>query len=135
MWRSAPRSSLPSTLMWSRCGSALLPSSVITWPFTVTRPCAISSSALRREEIPAAAMIFCRRSVATTSLPYFQRRLPQLLLHPHACVVDQRRRLAPLHSAECPPCPRPVVPLRRFPPLAPPAPMALPYPAHRWRRR
>ena len=33
-------------------------------PFTLTRPCAISSSALRREAIPAAAMIFCNRSAA-----------------------------------------------------------------------
>src|ERR1051326_1156971 len=51
--------------MWSVSRSALLPSSVTVWPFTVTRPCVISSSALRREETPAAAMIFCNRSAAT----------------------------------------------------------------------
>src|SRR6185503_4588825 len=43
------------------------------------------------------------------SLLYFQRLLLLLLLHPLACVADQRRLLAPSHSAESPPCPRPVV--------------------------
>src|SRR5438128_850192 len=62
MWRSGPCSSLPSTLMWSRSMSALVPNSVMIWPLTVTRPWAISSSTLRREAMPAAAMIFCRRS-------------------------------------------------------------------------
>src|SRR5271155_3643098 len=42
--------------------SALVPSSVTTVPFTLTWPPLISSSALRREAIPAAAIIFCRRS-------------------------------------------------------------------------
>src|SRR4051812_13438818 len=45
--------------MWSRSRSALVPSSVTIWPFTLTRPCVINSSALRREVTPAAAMIFC----------------------------------------------------------------------------
>src|SRR5579863_7555329 len=43
-------------------GSAFVPSSVTTFPFTFTCPLLISSSALRREAIPAAAIIFCRRS-------------------------------------------------------------------------
>src|SRR5580704_15885380 len=43
-------------------GSALVPSSVTTVPFTFTWPALINSSALRREAIPAAAIIFCRRS-------------------------------------------------------------------------
>src|SRR2546425_1244417 len=53
--------SLPSTLIWSFSGSALEPSSVIVRPFTVTRPCRISCSALRRDVIPAPEMIFCKR--------------------------------------------------------------------------
>src|SRR5271163_1666351 len=48
--------------MWSVSGSALLPSSVTTVPFTFTWPALISSSALRRDAMPAAAMIFCSRS-------------------------------------------------------------------------
>src|SRR5664279_3738954 len=48
--------------MWSSSISALLPSSVTICPLTDTRPLVISSSALRREAIPAAAMIFCSRS-------------------------------------------------------------------------
>src|SRR5580658_5309867 len=48
--------------MWSTSASALVPSSVTTFPFTLTWPALISSSALRREAIPAAAIIFCRRS-------------------------------------------------------------------------
>src|SRR5215467_13656233 len=67
MWRSGPRNSLPSTFTWSVERSALLPSSVTVWPFTLTRPWVISSSALRREAMPAAAMIFCRRSAATSA--------------------------------------------------------------------
>ena len=46
----------------STSGSALEPSSVTVWPFTETSPEVINSSALRREEMPAAAMIFWRRS-------------------------------------------------------------------------
>src|SRR5271156_1745046 len=48
--------------MWSFASSALLPSSVMVWPFTVTRPDLISSSAWRREAMPARAIIFCSRS-------------------------------------------------------------------------
>src|SRR5579859_5913456 len=48
--------------MESCAGSAFVPSSVTVFPLTATRPVVISSSALRREQIPAAAMIFCRRS-------------------------------------------------------------------------
>src|SRR5437773_11977113 len=48
--------------MWSRSRSALVPSSVTTCPLTETAPPMISFSAARREAIPAAAMIFCRRS-------------------------------------------------------------------------
>src|SRR5580693_2543254 len=48
--------------MWSTSGSALLPSSVTTVPFTFTWPALMSSSALRRDAMPAAAIIFCRRS-------------------------------------------------------------------------
>src|SRR5271154_7294696 len=56
------RRSLPCTLMWSLDSSALLPSSVMVWPFTVTSPDLISSSAWRREAMPARAIIFCSRS-------------------------------------------------------------------------
>src|SRR6266567_2968047 len=42
--------------------SALVPSSVMIWPFTDMAPELISFSAVRREAIPAAAMIFCKRS-------------------------------------------------------------------------
>ena len=55
--------SRPSTRMWSRSGSALAPSSVTTTPFTATLPAVMSCSALRREVTPAAAMIFCKRSM------------------------------------------------------------------------
>src|SRR5450432_3834347 len=48
--------------MWSTSMSALEPSSVTICPLTETSPPAISFSALRREVIPAAEMIFCRRS-------------------------------------------------------------------------
>jgi len=40
----------------------LLPSAVTIVPFTETAPEVMSFSALRREPIPAAAMIFCKRS-------------------------------------------------------------------------
>src|ERR1700676_3264211 len=46
----------------SRSGSAFVPSSVTTSPFRVTRCAVISSSALRRDAIPDAAIIFCNRS-------------------------------------------------------------------------
>src|SRR4029077_5520142 len=46
----------------SRSGSALVPSSVTTSPFSVTRCAVISSSALRRDATPDAAIIFCNRS-------------------------------------------------------------------------
>src|SRR5258708_2674832 len=48
--------------MWSCSRSAFEPSSVTILPFTSTRPPAMSFSALRREAIPAAAIIFCKRS-------------------------------------------------------------------------
>src|SRR6266851_8116053 len=48
--------------MWSTSISALEPSSVTICPLTETRPPEIIFSALRREVIPAAEMIFCRRS-------------------------------------------------------------------------
>src|SRR5262245_892874 len=50
--------------MASRSGSAFSPSAA-TRPLTVTSPSRISSSALRREAIPARARIFCRRSSLT----------------------------------------------------------------------
>src|SRR5690625_1599332 len=53
----------PSTAT-SSAGPAVAPSSA-RCPFTVTRPARIRSSALRRLVIPAAAMIFCRRSLLT----------------------------------------------------------------------
>src|SRR6266404_1862051 len=52
---------LPSTQMVSVSGSALVPSSVMTWPWRVTRPAVMISSALRREAMPAEARIFWRR--------------------------------------------------------------------------
>src|SRR4051812_5242499 len=61
--------------MWSVAGSALAPSCVMVWPFTVTRPEVINSSALRREAMPAAAMIFCKRSWAMALLARFGSRL------------------------------------------------------------
>src|SRR5215207_2723810 len=48
--------------MWSRAGSAFVPSSRTTSPLTVTSPAAINSSAWRRDASPAAAINFCRRS-------------------------------------------------------------------------
>src|SRR5713226_9343530 len=48
--------------MWSTSMSALEPSSVTICPLTETRPPEIIFSALRREVIPAAEMIFCKRS-------------------------------------------------------------------------
>src|SRR5271166_4599212 len=63
--------------MWSVSGSALLPNSVTTVPFTFTWPALINSSALRREAIPAAAMIFCRRSAGMfIKLPVVSCRSP-----------------------------------------------------------
>src|SRR5690242_12730813 len=38
-----------------------MPCSVTTWPSTLTRPCSISSSHLRRDPMPAAASTFCSR--------------------------------------------------------------------------
>src|SRR5437867_12064364 len=54
--------SLPSTLMWSRFGSALVPSAVTFRPFSVTSPSRIRTSALRRVAMPAAEIIFCSLS-------------------------------------------------------------------------
>src|SRR4026209_1736650 len=70
MWtrRLGPCRSLPSTRMWSRSRSALLPSSVTGVPLTTTRLSRISSSAFRREARPARERIFCRRSSAISSL-------------------------------------------------------------------
>src|SRR5262245_36260281 len=65
--------------MWSEERSALLPSSVTVCPFTLTRPCVINSSALRREAIPAAAMIFCRRSAGTSASRAFRCDLASYL--------------------------------------------------------
>src|SRR5438067_4718247 len=48
--------------MWSVSGSALEPSSLTICPLTATWPEVMSSSALRRDATPAAAIIFCRRS-------------------------------------------------------------------------
>src|SRR5262245_9041928 len=48
--------------MTSSSGSAFEPSSVMTCPFTVTRPALIKSSAWRRDATPACARIFWRRS-------------------------------------------------------------------------
>src|SRR5271157_1528740 len=48
--------------MRSCAESALEPSSVTVFPLTATRPWRINSSALRREVMPAAAMIFCSLS-------------------------------------------------------------------------
>src|SRR5437867_10785825 len=52
--------------MSSRAGSALVPSSRIVAPFTVTRPSSISCSDARREAMPACDRIFCRRSISPT---------------------------------------------------------------------
>src|SRR5580658_10780851 len=57
--------------MWSTSASALVPSSVTTVPLTFTWPALISSSALRREAIPAAAIIFCRRSAGMLTKLFF----------------------------------------------------------------
>src|SRR5580692_3305084 len=46
----------------SLSGSAFVPCSVTTFPLRVTRPAAMISSALRREAMPDAAMIFCSLS-------------------------------------------------------------------------
>lgn len=56
---------MPSTSILSVATSALAPSSVTGEPFTKTRPSVISSSAFRRDAIPALAIIFWRRSPAT----------------------------------------------------------------------
>src|SRR5258706_1570300 len=48
--------------MWSVSISALEPNSVTAFPFTVTRPSTMSSSALRRLVTPAWDRSFCRRS-------------------------------------------------------------------------
>src|ERR1041385_3647769 len=85
--------------MWSFCRSALLPSSVTVCPFTLTRPCVINSSALRREVTPAAAMIFCNLSGGILSRLCSQRQSGQLLVRLLCCVQDQTRLLARSHSA------------------------------------
>src|SRR5258708_28575538 len=54
-----------STQITSSSGSAFVPCSTTTFPLSVTRPAAIISSALRRDAIPQAAIIFCSRSEAT----------------------------------------------------------------------
>ena len=53
-----------STVISSRDGSALVPSSVTVTPFTCTWPSRISSSQARRLATPAWARSFCRRSPA-----------------------------------------------------------------------
>ena len=53
---------LPSTVMVSAEGSALVPSAVTILPLMVTRPARMSSSDLRREATPAEARSFWRRS-------------------------------------------------------------------------
>src|SRR5512133_4072695 len=63
-------------------GSTFAPSSLTTWPFTVTRPAVISSSQARREAMPAAASTFCKRSSDMSQLylgtrPGRQRRTCQ----------------------------------------------------------
>src|SRR5438552_3503008 len=62
MCRLGARSNLLSTLMWSRSRSAFEPSSVMTDPFTDTRPAWISSSAFLRLAMPACERIFCSLS-------------------------------------------------------------------------
>ncbi len=47
--------------------SALVPSSRIVAPLTLTRPSSISCSAARREAIPARDKIFCNRSTSLSS--------------------------------------------------------------------
>src|SRR3989442_15368102 len=54
--------------------SALVPSSVTICPFTDTAPEVISFSALRREAIPAAAMIFCKRSAGMYGKGYQEKQ-------------------------------------------------------------
>ena len=57
--------------MWSWSKSALDPISITTLPLTVTKPCAISSSALRLLANPALDMIFCKRSAGMKkAVPY-----------------------------------------------------------------
>src|SRR5205085_64177 len=56
----------PSTRMSSCAGSALVPSSRMVSPLTVTRPSTISCSDARRDATPARDRIFCSRSIAHT---------------------------------------------------------------------
>src|SRR5947209_5953653 len=60
--------------MWSRAGSAFVPSSRTVSPFTVPSPASINSSACRREASPAAAINFCRRSSMVQRLEVRGRR-------------------------------------------------------------
>src|SRR3954468_2640175 len=60
--------SVPSTWTRSFPGSTLVPGSLITSPFTFTRPSAISSSARRRDATPALDRNFCSLSVTLTTL-------------------------------------------------------------------
>ena len=57
----------PSTQTVSRVRSALCPT-IAAVPFTLTRPAAIHSSAVRREQSPAAAISFCKRSASAKHL-------------------------------------------------------------------
>src|SRR5947209_16691425 len=87
--------------MWSCSGSALLPSSVTIVPFTETAPEVISFSALRREAIPAAAMIFWRRSEGMLRKDYQENVLRllghrQLLRNLFDCWYGQNRSVGAL---------------------------------------
>lgn len=53
----------PCTIISSRIGSAESPICA-RFPFTVTWPLEIRTSAFRREVSPDAAMIFCRRGIS-----------------------------------------------------------------------
>src|SRR5688572_4481891 len=70
--------------MSSVSASALVPSSVTVLPLTVTRPCSIRVSAVRREAIPAADRIFCSRSaIALVNVFYFVFFGGGRFAHPH----------------------------------------------------
>ena len=66
----------------------LVPSSVTVRPLRLTRPWRISSSAARREAIPAAESSFCNRSTALSSPPRWRRqRMLSSLSVSHRLVV------------------------------------------------
>src|SRR5258706_10827805 len=98
--------------MWSLSRSAFEPSSVMVFPFTVTRPSTINSSALRRLVTPACDRIFCRRSsgIFRGGLRRFERKFRLGRLRPVLRLTNrhasqfleflQRRQLAQVLQPE-----------------------------------